>query len=70
MSFLSKRRRTGLSQQAVATRIGVNQSAVCLWENGKTLPCASILPKLASLYNCTVDELLREDEPAVGKETE
>ena len=26
------------------------------------------LPKLAALYDCTVDELLREDEPGVRKE--
>lgn len=68
MSFVSERKRIGFSQRAVATRMGVDQSAVCLWETGKTRPRTSLLVRLAALYGCTVDELLREDEPVTGEE--
>lgn len=61
MSFLASREATGLSQKEVAQKIGVDQSAVSLWECGKTQPRASLLLKIASLYGVTVDELLRKD---------
>ena len=62
MSFAAARKSTGLSQAEAARELGVDQSAVCLWETGKTLPRTALLPKLATLYGCSVDELLREDD--------
>ena len=59
MSFKKAREKCGLTQQEVATRLGIDQSAVCLWETGKTKPRSSQLLKIAELYNCTVEELLR-----------
>lgn len=61
MSFASARKFSGISQVEVAEKIGVNQSAVCLWEKGKTKPRAALLPKLAALYHCTIEELLAPD---------
>lgn len=58
MSFVEARKRANISQEAVAKQIGVDQSAVSLWESGKTRPRVAILLKLADLYECTVDELL------------
>ena len=69
LSLAIARTKAGLSQRAVAKELGITDAAVCLWETGKTLPRAALLPKLAALYGCTVDELLREDGPTVGKET-
>lgn len=68
MSFLSARTNAGLSQAKVARELGITNAAVCLWETGKTRPRASLLVKLAALYGCTVDELLREDNAAHRKE--
>ncbi len=68
MSFLSARTNAGLSQAKVARELGITDAAVCLWETGKTRPRASLLVKLAALYGCTVDELLREDNAAHRKE--
>lgn len=59
MGFLSARENSGFTQKEVAEKIGVDQSAVSLWETGKTAPRASILVKLACLYRCSVDDLLR-----------
>lgn len=68
MSFVAMRTKAGLSQKAVAEKLDITDAAVCLWETGKTLPRASLLPKLAALYGCTVDELMRDDELEKGKE--
>lgn len=62
MSLATARVKAGLSQRAVAKKLGITDAAVCLWETGRTLPRAALLPKLATLYGCTVDDLLREDD--------
>lgn len=61
MSFLSARKKAGLSQIAVGEKLGVAAAAVCQWETGKTYPDSRRLPEIAKLYGCTVDELLTED---------
>ncbi len=60
MSFLSARTRAGYSQRRVAKEIGISDAAVSMWETSKTRPRAALLPQLAKLYGCTVDELLSE----------
>lgn len=62
LSFLSARNRSGLSQAKAALRIGVTDAAVCQWETGKTKPRASLLPKVAEVYGCTIDELLTDQD--------
>lgn len=63
MSFKKTREKSGLTQQEAAANLGVDQSAVCQWETGKTKPRATLLPKIATLYGCTVDELLSDSTP-------
>lgn len=70
MGLAAARAKAGLSQAAVAKALGITDAAVCLWETGKTLPRAALLPKLAVLYGCTIDELLQETNLTTGKETE
>ena len=43
----------------MAKEIGVSKAALSIWENEKGLPLVENLLKLAKLYGCTVDELLR-----------
>lgn len=61
MGFASARKNAGLTQNEVAERLDVDQSAISLWETGRTQPRAALLVKLADLYLCTVDELLKEE---------
>lgn len=68
MSMSSARKRTGLRQRQVAEALGVSVGAVAMWDTGARKPRVALLPKLAALYGCTVDELLREDEPVTGEE--
>lgn len=67
MSFLSARTKAGLSQVETAKAIRVSDAAVSMWETGKTKPRAALLPKIAALYGCTVDDLLREETDAGKK---
>lgn len=62
MSFKKAREKSGLTQQDLATALGVDQSAVCFWETGKTQPRAKLLPKIAEILHCSVDDLLAPDE--------
>lgn len=58
MSILSARTKAGLSQAKLAKLVGVSDAAVCQWETGKQMPRAGLLPKIAEILNCTIDELL------------
>ena len=51
------RRAAGLSQEELGNAVGVSQMAVSFWENGKSYPSAAILPKIADVLGCTIDEL-------------
>ncbi len=57
----------GLTQRDVAARLHVQQSALSMWETGKSYPRAELLPRIADALGCTIDELMRED--ADGKPT-
>jgi len=63
MSFRRCRRMADITQKDASIALGVSQSAVALWDTGKTKPRAALLPKVAKLYGCTVDELLAPDPP-------
>ena len=61
------RKEKGLTQEELAQHMGISPQAVSKWENDQTCPDISALPKLARLFDVTVDELLdgREALPAV-----
>ena len=52
----------GLSQIALAKILGVDQSTVCLWERGKTLPRVDVAIRLANVLGCTLDDIYRKKE--------
>ena len=51
-----------LTQEQLARDLGIRRSTVAMWETGKAMPRAALLPKLADILGCTVDELLRGGE--------
>ena len=64
MKIYEKRKEKGLTQEALAEKLGVSAQAVSKWENGATCPDIALLPKLAKIFDVTVDALLsEEDEP-------
>ena len=62
MGIASKRKQLGLSQSDLGKMLGVDQTAVHNWEKGKAMPAAKRLPAIARILNCSVDELLSDDE--------
>lgn len=59
METLKKLRESkGLSQQKLASLIGVSRSTVAMWESGKSQPSLEMLVELAQLFEVSVDYLL------------
>ena len=52
------RRSKGITQDELASYIGVSKSSVSKWENNITYPDIVLLPQLATLFNISLDELL------------
>lgn len=51
-----------LTQSKLASGIGVNQSTVCNWLNGKKEPSIESLWKLADFFDVSVDYLIGRKE--------
>lgn len=51
------RKQAGLSQKALAERLGISGPAIAQWETGRHRPDTRWLPKLASLLNCQPSDL-------------
>lgn len=62
MRFAELREKAGLTQKQAAAALGVDQSAISFWETSINNPRTAMLPKIAALYGCTVDELLEEQQ--------
>jgi transcriptional regulator with XRE-family HTH domain len=54
-----KREIAGLTQARLSLELGVRQNTISQWENGKRGVPTGMLPTLARILGCTVDELLR-----------
>ncbi|MBP5310662.1 MAG: helix-turn-helix transcriptional regulator [Lachnospiraceae bacterium] len=52
------RKEKGLTQAALAEKLGITDRAVSKWETGKSLPDASIMMELCELIGTNVNELL------------
>ena len=56
------RQKKGWSQAALAERLGVTPQAVSKWEHAKTAPDLSLLPKIAWVFGCRIDDLFASQE--------
>ena len=61
MGFYKARKAAGLTQMQAAKLLGVTDATISQWENGETRPKTNRLSKVAEIYGCTIDELLKED---------
>lgn len=57
-TITKRRHEMGLTQDELATRLGVTKASVSKWETGLSYPDILMLPKLASFFNVSIDELL------------
>lgn len=58
MSFRMARENAGYSQSEVAKILDLDQSAIANWELGRNRPRAALLPRIAGVYCCTIEQLL------------
>ncbi|NLT98929.1 MAG: helix-turn-helix domain-containing protein [Christensenellaceae bacterium] len=62
MVLKTLREARGLSQEDLAKAIGVRQSTVGMWENGKNKPKYNTLLKLAAFFDVDVNYLVGEEQ--------
>lgn len=60
-SLFHARKKSGLTQEAVAEKLGVSRQTISKWETGETLPDIRQSKGLAMLYHVTLDELIEYD---------
>ena len=65
------RRQAGLTQAALAQKLGISKSAVSMYECGNREPELELLQAMADLFGVSVGALLgREDQPLVNGDPE
>lgn len=62
--FVALRKQRGYSQETLAEKLGVSRQAVSKWERGESSPDTDNLIALANIYEISLDELLKGDDPA------
>lgn len=60
-SLFNARKKSGLSQEEVAEKLGVSRQTISKWELDETLPDIRQSKKLSTLYHLTLDELIDFD---------
>ena len=49
--------KAGLTQELLASSLCISAQSVSKWENGKTSPDILLLPTIADVFACSIDEL-------------
>lgn len=60
------RKQLGMTQEALASRLGVTNQAVSKWESEQSCPDVQLLPELADLFEISLDTLFGRAAPAAG----
>ena len=60
-SLFNARKKTALSQEEVAEKLGVSRQTISKWETNETLPDIRQSKRLAVLYRLSLDELIDFD---------
>ena len=65
----AQRKECELTQEELATLLGVTKAAVSKWETAESYPDITLLPKIAEQFHITMDELFgfcpKEQEPTI-----
>lgn len=65
MNLKTLRESKNLTQDDISKALGVGRTTVAMWETGKSIPRAALLPKIAKILGCSIDDLFKD-----GKEVE
>ena len=60
-SLYNARKKSGMSQEEVAEKLGVSRQTISKWELDETLPDIRQSKRLSGLYHLTLDELIEFD---------
>lgn len=60
-NLFNARKKSGMSQEEVAEKLGVSRQTISKWELGETLPDIRQSKKLSLLYHLSLDELIDFD---------
>ena len=60
----------GLTQEALAQRLGVTNQAVSKWESDQSCPDVALLPALADIFGITIDQLFGRELKALAVPSE
>ncbi|EOU1910363.1 helix-turn-helix transcriptional regulator [Clostridium perfringens] len=58
LKVLELRKMKGISQLELANILGISFQSISKWENGISMPDIILLPKIAQIFNVSVDQLL------------
>lgn len=59
--ILNLRKESGQSQENLAEQLGVSRQTISRWENGKSIPDAACIKKMAEIYGIPADQILGLD---------
>ena len=62
MKLAKIRKEKEMTQTELAEKVGVGDTAICNYEKGLREPNLGTLKKLATVLECTVDELIGDDD--------
>lgn len=60
-NLFNARKKSGLSQEIVAEKLGISRQTISKWETDETVPDIYQAKKLSKLYNLSLDELISFD---------
>ena len=67
-TIINKRKEKNITQEELASYIGVSSASVSKWETGQSYPDILLLPQLATYFNVTMDELMGYEPQLTKKE--
>ena len=65
--LIELRKKSGLSQEQLAEKLGLSRQAVSKWERAEASPDTDNLICLAKIYNVSLDDLLNSDQSRDGR---
>lgn len=57
-TLAAKRREKGITQEVLASHMGVSKASVSKWETGQSYPDITFLPQLAAYFDISIDDLM------------
>ena len=67
-TIMTKRKEKGLTQDELASFVGVSKASVSKWETGQSFPDIVLLPQLAAYFDISIDDLMGYEPQMVSQD--